>query len=130
MRYQRARAVVAVIGDTALGAFFLSANADAAAAEAMAKGVSDPSSPTYGHYLSPKSFTARYAPTVARVKRVSSYLTGQGIKVTGVAGGNLWIDATGSVAQSTPTSAAIHRPSCSRFTAPPRRWPRATTATA
>jgi len=133
--------VVAVIGATALGAFFLSANADAAtsggravvpdvqpgwatpgravgtvsgnesvsirvglqlrdraAAEAMAKGVSDPSSPTYGHYLSPKTFTSRYAPTPAIVKRVSSYLTSQGIKVTGVAGGNLWIDATGSVA--------------------------------
>lgn len=143
MRFKRARAVVAVVGATALGAFFLTAtNADAAtgharvvvpdvqpvwatsaravgtvsgndsvairvglqlrdaaAAEATAKGVSDPSSSTYGRYLSPKAFTARYAPTAARVKRVSDYLTSQGIKVTGIAGGNLWVEATGSVSQ-------------------------------
>jgi len=142
MRYQRVRAAVAVVGAAALGAFFLSANADAAtsggravvpdvqpgwatsaravgtvagtqsvsirvglalrdhaAAGATVKAVSDPTSATYGEYLSTKSFASRYAPTASTVKRVSSYLTSQGIRVTGVAGGNLWVEATGSVAQ-------------------------------
>ncbi len=72
---------------------------DQAGAEGLVRDLSDPSSPRYGHYLTPKAFTTRFAPTAASVDRVSSYLQSQGLKVTGVAQGNQWVNASGTVAQ-------------------------------
>ncbi|MGH3471772.1 MAG: S53 family peptidase [Nocardioidaceae bacterium] len=70
-----------------------------AAAQALVADVSNPASRSYGHYLSPSAFRARFAPTRAAVDRVEGYLASQGIKVTGVAQGRVWINATGTVAQ-------------------------------
>src|SRR5262245_29082120 len=70
-----------------------------ASAEALAASVSDPKSKSYGHYLTPSQFNAAYAPTSAQVKKVSDYLKSQGIKVSGVAQGNRWVEASGTVAQ-------------------------------
>ena len=72
---------------------------DAAAAEKLAGSVSDPNGVSYGKYLSPAQFNARFAPTEAQVARVKSFLTSQGLSVSGVASGNRWIDASGTVAQ-------------------------------
>jgi len=69
-----------------------------AAAQSTANAVSNPNSSSYGKYLSPAQFQAKYAPTAATVKQVGSYLAANGVKVTGVASGNLWLNATGSVA--------------------------------
>ena len=69
------------------------------AAQQLAEQVSNPASREYGKYLTPAAFTQQFAPTRTTVDQVSQFLTGAGLRVTGVAGGNLWIDATGSVAQ-------------------------------
>jgi subtilase family serine protease len=72
---------------------------DAAGADRLAQDLTDPNSETYGNYLTAAQFNARFAPTDAAVARVKSFLAGQGITVTGVADGNRWVAANGSVAQ-------------------------------
>ncbi|HEY1489305.1 MAG TPA: S53 family peptidase [Micromonosporaceae bacterium] len=72
---------------------------DAKGAAAVAAAVSNPKSASYGHYLTASAFNARYAPTAASVAKVESYLKGAGIKVSGVAAGNRWVSASGSVKQ-------------------------------
>ena len=72
---------------------------DAVGAEKLAGSVSDPNGANYAKYLSPAQFNARFAPTAAQVAKVQSFLTSQGLSVSGVASGNRWIDASGTVAQ-------------------------------
>jgi subtilase family serine protease len=72
---------------------------DAAAAEQLAHQLSDPTSSSYGKFLSPSAFNARFAPTAASVDRVRGFLTAAGMSVGGVAAGNRWIAASGTVAQ-------------------------------
>jgi subtilase family serine protease len=71
----------------------------AAKAEAVARAVSDPRSARYGHYLTAKRFNSRFAPRAGQVRSVQSFLRGQGVTVDGVAPGNRWVSATGTVAQ-------------------------------
>ncbi|MEO9240694.1 MAG: S53 family peptidase, partial [Jatrophihabitantaceae bacterium] len=70
-----------------------------AAAQNLANQVSNPASSSYGRYLTPTAFKAQFAPSAASVKRVEQFLSAAGIKVTGIASGNLWINASGTVAQ-------------------------------
>jgi subtilase family serine protease len=72
---------------------------NAAGAEKAAASVSDPKSSSYGHYLSAASFNAQFAPTASQVSKVRDFLTGTGIAVTGVAPGNRWVTASGTVKQ-------------------------------
>ncbi len=72
---------------------------DAATAEALLAKVSTPGSPSYGRYLTPQQFNARFAPSNAAVNRVKDFLKGQGLAVNGVAQGNRWVRASGTVAQ-------------------------------
>ncbi len=72
---------------------------DANGAEQLAADLSNPSSASYGRYLTPAAFNARFAPTTASVDRVKGFLAGAGITVTSVGEGNRWIDATGTVTQ-------------------------------
>jgi subtilase family serine protease len=71
----------------------------ASEAESLVQQLSNPANAQYGHYVSPASFRARFAPTNASVERVKSFLQSQGISVTGVAQGNQWVSASGTVAQ-------------------------------
>ena len=59
--------------------------------------VSDPASPSYGHYLSPAAFRARFSPPVAQVNEVKHWLGDNGFAVTGVSTSRMLIDAVGSV---------------------------------
>ncbi|OLE35872.1 MAG: hypothetical protein AUG48_09560, partial [Actinobacteria bacterium 13_1_20CM_3_68_9] len=59
--------------------------------------VSDPASPSYGHYLSPAAFRARFSPTAAQVGRVKRWLGSHGFEVTGVSTSRMLVDAVGSV---------------------------------
>ena len=68
-------------------------------AENLLKSVSSLKSAHYGAYLSVRQFDAAFAPTSAAVGRVRSFLTGQGFRVGGVAAGNRWVNASGTVAQ-------------------------------
>jgi len=72
---------------------------DATGAAKLAAAVSDPNSPRYGQYVTAAEFNAAYAPTADQIAQVSSFLTGGGIHVTGVAAGNRWVSATGSARQ-------------------------------
>jgi subtilase family serine protease len=72
---------------------------DAATAEQLAHEVSDPASSSYGRFLTPSAFNARFAPTSTSVGRVKSFLRAAGIQVSTVSAGNRWINATGTVAQ-------------------------------
>jgi subtilase family serine protease len=72
---------------------------DQAGAEALAANVSDPNSASYGKYVTPAQFNAKFAPTAAQVGKVSAFLKSAGIKVTGVAAGNRWVEASGTVGQ-------------------------------
>ncbi|MGM9443297.1 S53 family peptidase [Streptomyces murinus] len=60
------------------------AGQDSAGLAAYAKAVSDPSSPYYGKYLSPKQAQARFGATKAQVAAVKSWLTSAGLKITEV----------------------------------------------
>lgn len=59
--------------------------------------VGNPKSPSYGHYLTPEQFAARFGPTRAEFDQVSSYLRSKGLRVNGVNG--QVVDATGTSAQ-------------------------------
>jgi subtilase family serine protease len=67
------------------------------ALDRLDEAVSDPASPSYGHYLSPAGFRARFSPTAAQVGRVKRWLGGHGFKVTGVSTSRMLVDAVGSV---------------------------------
>jgi subtilase family serine protease len=69
------------------------------AAAQLAASVSNPKAESYGAYLSPAQFNAKFAPTAASVSKVQSYLTGKGLKVTEVAAGNRWVSVSGTVKQ-------------------------------
>jgi subtilase family serine protease len=59
------------------------AGRDAAGLAAYAKDVSDPSSSSYGEYLSAKQTQARFGATKQQVSDVTAWLTSTGLKVTG-----------------------------------------------
>jgi subtilase family serine protease len=70
---------------------------NAAAADSLAATLADPKSKTYGRYLTPAQFNARFAPTASQLRQVRSYLSGQGLTVTGTAQGNRWVTVSGTV---------------------------------
>ncbi|MDQ2955496.1 MAG: S53 family peptidase [Actinomycetota bacterium] len=69
------------------------------AAQSAADQVSNPASSSYGKYLSSAQFQASFAPSAASVNRVKNFLASSGIKVTSVAAGNLWVNASGTASQ-------------------------------
>jgi len=73
---------------------------DATAASSLAQAVSDPASSSYGHYLTPAQFRARFAPTRAQVGAVRSWLRSQGFSVEYTPQNNHYVSAGGTVAQA------------------------------
>ena len=69
---------------------------DQAGAERLATAVSTPGSSAYGHYLSPASFNARFAPTQSQASSVTRFLSSYGITVTSTAANRRWIQARGT----------------------------------
>ena len=63
--------------------------------------VTDPASASYGQYLTPDQFRARYAPTSASIQKVSAWLKKAGFTVDSAAtpGNNRWVQASGDVAK-------------------------------
>ncbi|MFF4485528.1 protease pro-enzyme activation domain-containing protein [Streptomyces sp. NPDC001544] len=72
------------------------AGRDASGLAAYAKAVSDPSSPSYGKYLSAKQAQVRYGATKAQVAAVKSWLKSAGLQITGVT--QHYVSVTGDVA--------------------------------
>ncbi|MEV0224212.1 S53 family peptidase [Streptomyces sp. NPDC050704] len=74
------------------------AGRDAAGLSAYAKAVSDPSSASYGKYLSARRAQARFGATKAQVAEVTAWLKAAGLSVTGTT--RHYISVTGEVADT------------------------------
>jgi subtilase family serine protease len=74
---------------------------DPAAAEALARAVSDPHSTTYGKFLTPNQFRSQFSPAANDVAKVASWLRSQGFSVIYSPQNNHYVSAEGSVAQLT-----------------------------
>ena len=70
------------------------------AVKALAKAVSNPSSASYGHYLTPHELRQRFAPSQSGVNAVRSWLQSQGFQVGYVPQNNHYVAAEGTVAQA------------------------------
>ena len=70
-----------------------------ASAEATLRAISDPTSASYGHWLSNAAFDARYAPSRASVTAVQGWLRSQGFRITTTLRSGMYVEASGSVAQ-------------------------------
>jgi len=64
---------------------------DSAALDALIAAASDPTSPSYGHYLTPAQYMARFAPTAAEVQAVRDWASGAGLTVDGVSPDHLLV---------------------------------------
>jgi subtilase family serine protease len=71
-----------------------------AAAEALAMSVSDPSSSTYRHFLTPQEFRRQFAPSQQQVGSVQSWLKSQGFHLDYTPQNNHYVAAEGTVAQA------------------------------
>ena len=74
---------------------------DPAAAESLARAVSDPHSTAYGKFLTPAQFRGRFSPAAADVAKVQNWLRSQGFSVIYSPQNNHYVSAEGSVAQLT-----------------------------
>jgi subtilase family serine protease len=72
---------------------------DAASAQALVKEVSEPGSAQFHHYLTLKTWVARYAPTAASVTKAESWLHSEGFSIGALPKDKLYVPASGSAAQ-------------------------------
>src|SRR4051812_14285930 len=72
---------------------------DAGGAEALAAAVSDPSSATYGRFVSAATWRARFAPRSADVRRVTDWLRAGGFTIGAIPANHRTISFSGSTAQ-------------------------------
>jgi subtilase family serine protease len=85
---------------------------DAAGAASFAKAVSDPSSASYRHFLTPAQWEARFSPSAATVSLVEKYLGSEGFRVDSVSADRMTVHASGSAARVSAafdTSLSYHR---------------------
>ena len=75
-------------------------NRDEAGAAAYAVAVATRGNPSYGKFLTPAQYTARFSPTQASVAAVKAWLKGQGFTVGEVPGNRKYVEATGTLAQA------------------------------
>jgi subtilase family serine protease len=71
---------------------------DPAGAVALARAVSDPSSPSFHHYLTSAQWEQRYSPTQASVQAVTAWLKAEGIAVESVTPDRMTVHASASAA--------------------------------
>jgi subtilase family serine protease len=70
------------------------------AAQALARAVSDPRSPSYGDYLTPQQFRKQFAPSQSQVVAVQAWLRSEGFDVIYTPMNNHYVAAEGTVAQA------------------------------
>ncbi len=71
-----------------------------AGAAALARAVSDPSSSSYQHYLTPAQFRQQFAPSPTSVQAVQSWLKSQGFSIVYTPNNRHYVSAQGTVAQA------------------------------
>ncbi|MCW2496224.1 S53 family peptidase [Jatrophihabitans sp.] len=76
---------------------YLAPRGGLAALAATATALSTPGSSTYGHFLTAAQYNAKYTPTTATVKQVSSWLASSGFTVSKVAAHNQYLSISGNV---------------------------------
>src|ERR1700759_5365845 len=72
---------------------------DQAGAMATLKTISDPSSSSYGQWLTNAQFNARYAPARSSVTAVRNWLRSEGFQLTKTLPSGMYVEASGSVAK-------------------------------
>jgi subtilase family serine protease len=72
---------------------------NAAGLNSFVSAVSDPSSATYRHYLTPALYLHRYGPSAAQQAKVKAFLKGAGLHLAGTTPSGQTISARGTVAQ-------------------------------
>jgi len=77
---------------------YLAANGGEDALKAAVAAVSTPGSGAYREFLSPAQYRASYEPTGTAVEQVSSWLTLQGLHISGVEASHRYLSVTGTVA--------------------------------
>jgi subtilase family serine protease len=77
---------------------YLAPRGGEAALEAAVVDVSTPGSATYGKYLTPAQFRARYKPTSATIAEITKWLKSQGLKVVSVEPAGRYLTVTGTAA--------------------------------
>jgi subtilase family serine protease len=83
-----------------------------AGAQALAHAVSTPASASYGRFLTPAQWEARFSPTARQVAEVSAFLTANGLQVGRVSTDRMAVEASGTAAQierAFSTSLSYHR---------------------
>jgi len=70
-----------------------------AGAEATLKAISDPTSASYGKWLTNQAFDEQYAPAKTSVTAVQDWLRGQGFAVTQTLPSGMYVEASGTTAQ-------------------------------
>jgi subtilase family serine protease len=78
-------------------------NRGGSAAADYARAVSTPGNAHYGTFLTPAQYRARFSPSRASARAVSSWLRGQGFTVTGGPANRKYVQATGTLAQAGTT---------------------------
>ena len=76
-------------------------------AAALARAVSDPSSRSYGRYLSPQQYRAAFAPNSAQFRQVRDWATSHGLDTGDSPKNNGWIPLTGTVGQADKTFGVV-----------------------
>jgi subtilase family serine protease len=71
---------------------------DPAGAQALARAVADPASPSYRRYLSPAQWEKRFSPAQSSVDAVSAWLQSEGVAIGAVSPDRMTIQATASAA--------------------------------
>ena len=72
---------------------------NAASAQALVKEVSDPGSAQFHHYLTLKTWVARYAPSAASITKAEAWLHSEGFSIGALPKDRLFIPASGSAAK-------------------------------
>jgi len=85
--------------DTSMNIFVVLPVQNTAALQQYILNINDPNNPQYGQSLTPAQFAAGFAPTAAQIQRVTDYLQGAGFQSITVEPNNLFVNATGTVAQ-------------------------------
>jgi subtilase family serine protease len=95
--HTRATGTVAAAAPVAIRVY-LNPRGGTAALEKAAAAVSTPGSPSYGRFITPAQYRARFEPTAAQVSSIRSWLGSSGFTVTGVEGSRRYVTASGNAA--------------------------------
>jgi subtilase family serine protease len=77
---------------------YLTPNGGMAKLEQFAQAVSTPGNAQFRHFLKPSQYFQRFGTTTGAVSAVKSWLTGAGLRITGVEQHNRYVDVSGNVA--------------------------------